>query len=101
MESRETPLIRQYNSIKAKYHNAILLFRVGDFYESFGPDAVVTSQILNIILTKTSKNSGQQQLAGFHYHCLESYLPKLVKAGHRVAIYDQLQYPKSVKYKKR
>lgn len=95
--TKETPLMAQYNSIKAKYHDAILLFRVGDFYETFGQDAIKTSQILGIVLTKRANGSGHTELAGFPHHSLDSYLPKLVRAGMRVAICDQLEDPKSVK----
>jgi len=93
-----TPLMRQYNTIKAKYPDSLLLFRVGDFYETFGEDAVKTSQILGIILTKRANGAASSvELAGFPYHALESYLPKLVKAGQRVAICDQLEDPKKAK----
>ncbi len=93
-----TPLMRQYNHIKAQYPDAILLFRVGDFYETFGDDAVKTSSILGITLT--SRNNGyasEMPLAGFPYHALDTYLPKLVRAGQRVAICDQLEDPKLAK----
>ncbi|HOU98917.1 MAG TPA: DNA mismatch repair protein MutS [Bacteroidales bacterium] len=93
-----TPLMKQYNSFKAKYPDAILLFRVGDFYETFGDDAVKTSSILGITLT--SRNNGyasEMALAGFPYHALDTYLPKLVRAGQRVAICDQLEDPKLAK----
>jgi len=97
-ESSETPLMKQYHSIKAKYPDALLLFRVGDFYETFGEDAKVTSAILGIVLTRKSAGSaGATELAGFPYHSLDSYLPKLVRAGHRVAICDQLEDPKLTK----
>jgi DNA mismatch repair protein MutS len=94
----ETPLMQQHNAIKAKYPDAILLFRVGDFYETFGQDAVITSQVLGITLTK--RNNGDEnssQLAGFPHHALDTYLHKLVKAGYRVAICDQLEDPKAAK----
>lgn len=95
---KETPLMKQYNSIKAKYPGALLLFRVGDFYETFGEDAVKTSKVLDIILTKRSNGAASEvELAGFPHHALDSYLPKLVKAGFRVAICDQLEDPKMVK----
>ena len=87
----------QYNSIKAKYPDALLLFRVGDFYETFGQDAITTSQILGIVLTKRANGDGHIELAGFPHHSVDSYLPKLVRAGLRVAICDQLEDPKSVK----
>ena len=87
----------QYNGIKAKYPNALLLFRVGDFYETFGNDAIKSSQILGITLTKRANGSSNPELAGFPHHSLDTYLPKLVRAGHRVAICDQLEDPKSTK----
>ena len=96
--NENTPLMKQYNSIKGKYPDAILLFRVGDFYETFGDDAIKTSKILGITLT--SRNSGyasEAPLAGFPYHALDTYLPKLVRAGQRVAICDQLEDPKLAK----
>jgi DNA mismatch repair protein MutS len=97
-EVKETPLMKQYNSIKAKYPDAILLFRVGDFYETFGEDAIKASQILGITLTKRANGSASHiELAGFPHHSLDSYLPKLVRAGYRVAICDQLEDPKMVK----
>lgn len=98
MAKKETPLMKQYYSIKAKHPGAILLFRVGDFYETFGDDAVKASEILGIVLTKRANGSASEiALAGFPHHSLESYLPKLVRAGQRVAICDQLEDPKSVK----
>jgi len=94
----ETPLSKQYNAIKAKYPGALLLFRVGDFYETFGEDAVTASKILDIVLTKRGNGSASEtELAGFPHHALDSYLPKLVRAGHRVAICDQLEDPRFVK----
>lgn len=94
----ETPLMKQYNQIKAKHPQALLLFRVGDFYETFGEDAVTTSKVLGIVLTKRGAGSSSEtQLAGFPHHSLESYLPKLVRAGYRVAICDQLEDPKMTK----
>ena len=95
--TKETPLMEQYNAIKAKYADAVLLFRVGDFYETFGQDAVRTSQILGIVLTKRNNGGESTELAGFPHHSLNSYLPKLVRAGMRVAICDQLEDPKLVK----
>ena len=95
--SKVTPLMKQYNSIKAKYPNAMLLFRVGDFYETFGNDAVLSSKILGITLTKRSNGSSNDALAGFPHHALDTYLPKLVRAGQRVAICDQLEDPKATK----
>ena len=89
--------MKQYNSIKAKYPNAMLLFRVGDFYETFGNDAVLSSKILGITLTKRSNGSSNDALAGFPHHALDTYLPKLVRAGQRVAICDQLEDPKATK----
>lgn len=94
----ETPLIKQYNQFKAQHPDAILLFRVGDFYETFGDDAIKTSQILGIVLTKRANGSAQSiDLAGFPHHALDTYLPKLVRAGLRVAICEQLEDPKLTK----
>ena len=94
----ETPLMIQHNAIRAKYPDAILLFRVGDFYETFGQDAVKTSQVLGITLTKRNNgNAASAELAGFPHHALDTYLHKLVKAGYRVAICDQLEDPKTAK----
>ncbi|GCC51287.1 DNA mismatch repair protein MutS [Chryseotalea sanaruensis] len=94
----ETPLMKQYNAIKAKYPGALLLFRVGDFYETFGEDAIKASAVLDITLTKRGNGSASEiELAGFPHHSLDNYLPKLVRAGHRVAICDQLEDPRSVK----
>jgi len=93
-----TPLMQQYNAIKVKYPDAMLLFRVGDFYETFGKDAVKASKILGIILTKRGAGSeSETELAGFPHHSINTYLPKLVKAGERVAICDQLEDPKATK----
>ncbi|AWV98969.1 DNA mismatch repair protein MutS [Arcticibacterium luteifluviistationis] len=94
---KETPLNKQFNQIKAKYPGALLLFRVGDFYETFGSDAIKTSKILGIVLTKRNNGGSNQELAGFPHHSLDTYLPKLVRAGERVAICDQLEDPKNVK----
>lgn len=95
---KETPLMKQYNEIKAKYPDACLLFRVGDFYETFGEDAIRASKILGIVLTKRGAGSDTETaLAGFPHHSLNTYLPKLVKAGLRVAICDQLEDPKMTK----
>ena len=95
---KETPLMKQYNEIKAKYPDACLLFRVGDFYETFGEDAVRASKILGIVLTKRGAGSETETaLAGFPHHSINTYLPKLVKAGLRVAICDQLEDPKMTK----
>ena len=94
----DTPLMKQYNAIKAKYPGALLLFRVGDFYETFGQDAITASKVLDIILTKRGNGSASEiELAGFPHHALDTYLPKLVRAGHRVAICDQLEDPRFVK----
>jgi DNA mismatch repair protein MutS len=94
----DTPLMKQYNAIKAKYPGALLLFRVGDFYETFGQDAIQASQVLDITLTKRGNGSASEiELAGFPHHALDNYLPKLVRAGHRVAICDQLEDPRFVK----
>ena len=90
--------MKQYNAIKAKYPDALLLFRVGDFYETFGEDAVKAAAILNIVQTKRGNGSeNETALAGFPHHSLNTYLPKLVKAGERVAICDQLEDPKQTK----
>ena len=97
-EKKVTPLMKQYNVIKVKYPNALLLFRVGDFYETFGEDAITTANILNIVLTKRGNGTeSETALAGFPHHSLNTYLPKLVKAGQRVAICDQLEDPKQTK----
>ena len=94
----ETPLMQQYYRIKDKHPDAILLFRVGDFYETFSEDAIVASRVLGITLTRRANGSAQfVELAGFPHHALDSYLPKLVRAGHRVAICDQLEDPKQTK----
>lgn len=95
---QETPLMKQYNAIKAKHPGALLLFRVGDFYETFGEDAVIASKVLDIVLTKRANGAAAHiELAGFPHHSLDNYLPKLVRAGNRVAVCDQLEDPKSVK----
>jgi DNA mismatch repair protein MutS len=94
----ETPLMKQYYSIKTKHPDAILLFRVGDFYETFGEDAIRTSEILGITLTRRANGSASfVELAGFPYHALDTYLPRLVRAGQRVAICEQLEDPKLTK----
>lgn len=94
----ETPLMKQYFSVKSKYPEAILLFRVGDFYETYGEDAIVASKILGIILTKRANGSSKHvEMAGFPYHAIDTYLPKLVRAGYKVAICDQLEDPKLAK----
>ena len=89
----ETPLMKQYNSIKSKHPDALLLFRVGDFYETFGKDAITASNVLGITLTARNNGSSKIELAGFPHHSVGTYLPKLVKAGHRVAVCDQLEQP--------
>ncbi len=95
---KETPLMGQYNKIKSKYPDAVLLFRVGDFYETFGEDAIITSKVVGIVLTKRGAGSSSEiELAGFPHHSLDTYLPKLVRAGYRVAICDQLEDPKMTK----
>ncbi len=94
----ETPLMKQYAEMKAKHPDAILLFRVGDFYETFSDDAIEASEILGITLTRRANGSAQYvELAGFPHHALDSYLPKLVRAGKRVAICEQLEDPKLTK----
>src|SRR6201996_4158007 len=96
--SADTPLMQQHRAIKQRYPDAILLFRVGDFYETFGEDAIVASKILGITLTKRNNGAASSsELAGFPYHSLDTYLHKLVKAGYRVAICDQLEDPKLTK----
>tara|TARA_Y100000385_G_scaffold289732_1_gene360137 strand:+ start:1346 stop:3988 length:2643 start_codon:yes stop_codon:yes gene_type:complete len=95
---KETPLMKQYNQIKARHPQALLLFRVGDFYETFGEDAITASKILGIVLTQRKNGAaGAVELAGFPHHSLDTYLPKLVRAGQRVAICDQLEDPKMTK----
>ena len=94
----ETPLMKQYKQFKAKHPDAILLFRVGDFYETFGEDAITTSRVLGIVLTKRANGAASSvDLAGFPHHAIDTYLPKLVRAGYRVAICDQLEDPKLTK----
>ena len=94
----ETPLMRQYYAIKAKHPDAVLLFRVGDFYETFGDDAIRAAEILGITLTRRANGAASfVELAGFPYHALDTYLPKLVRAGQRVAICEQLEDPKLTK----
>jgi DNA mismatch repair protein MutS len=94
---KTTPLMKQFNGIKAKYPDALLLFRVGDFYETFGEDAKKAAAILDIVLTQRNNGGDQTALAGFPHHALNTYLPRLVKAGQRVAICDQLEDPKQTK----
>lgn len=96
-EAGETPLMQQYNRLKARYPDALLLFRVGDFYETFGSDAITTSKVLGITLTRRNNGGSDVELAGFPYHALDNYLPKLVRAGHRVAVCDQLEDPKQAR----
>ena len=97
-KAAETPLMKQYNQFKSQHPDAILLFRVGDFYETFGEDAILTSQILGIVLTRRANGSASYiELAGFPHHSIDAYLPKLVRAGHRVAICEQLEDPKMTK----
>ncbi|MCX8677541.1 MULTISPECIES: DNA mismatch repair protein MutS [unclassified Apibacter] len=97
-KTKETPLMKQYNSIKARYPDAMLLFRVGDFYETFGEDAVKASKILGIVLTKRANGQASHiELAGFPHHSIDVYLPKLVRSGLRVAICDQLEDPSMAK----
>lgn len=97
-DTKGTPLMKQYNEVKGKYPDAILLFRVGDFYEIFGEDAIKSAQILGVTLTKRANGSASHiELAGFPHHSIDTYLPKLVRAGYRVAICDQLEDPKMVK----
>ena len=94
----DTPLMKQYGAIKAKHPDAILLFRMGDFYETFGEDAVKASRILGVTLTRRANGAASHvELAGFPYHALDTYLPKLVRAGERVAICEQLEDPKKAK----
>jgi len=97
-KGKETPLMKQYNQIKAQYPGALLLFRVGDFYETFDADARTASAVLGIVLTKRSNGAASEMdLAGFPHHSLDTYLPKLVRAGYRVAVCDQLEDPKQTK----
>ncbi len=95
--AEETPLMKQWKAIKAKHPQALLLFRVGDFYETFGEDAIKTSKTVGIVLTKRRNGDSYIELAGFPHHSLENYLPKLVRAGYRVAVCDQLEDPKLTK----
>ena len=94
----KTPLMDQYFAIKADYPDALMLFRVGDFYETFGEDAIKASKALGIVLTRRANGSASSvELAGFPYHALDTYLPKLVRAGYKVAVCDQLEDPKLTK----
>ena len=97
VKSKDTPLMRQYNEIKIKYPDTLLLFRVGDFYETFNDDARKASKVLGIILTKRSNGGSDDALAGFPHHSLNTHLPKLIRAGLRVAVCDQLEDPKTTK----
>jgi DNA mismatch repair protein MutS len=98
INAMDTPLMKQYNAIKAKYPGALLLFRVGDFYETFGEDAIIASKVVGITLTKRGNGSSSEiELAGFPHHSLDTYLPRLIRAGYRVAICDQLEDPRFVK----
>jgi DNA mismatch repair protein MutS len=97
MSEKVTPLMDQYNKVKKKYPDAILLFRVGDFYETFGADAVTASRVLGIVLTSRNNGGNDTELAGFPFHSLDLYLPRLVRAGHRVAICEQLEKPSPLK----
>src|SRR5574344_2416141 len=94
----ETPLLKQFAEIKAQYPDSLLLYRVGDFYETFGEDAVIASKVLGIVLTRRASGSGTYiELAGVPHHALDTYLPKLVRAGYKVAVCDQLEDPKMTK----
>ncbi|HQB23945.1 MAG TPA: DNA mismatch repair protein MutS, partial [Bacteroidales bacterium] len=93
-----TPLMKQYFAIKAEHPDALLLFRVGDFYETFGEDAIQASKALGIVLTKRANGAASSvELAGFPHHAMDTYLPKLVRAGYKVAVCDQLEDPKQTK----
>lgn len=95
---KPTPLMKQYEEMKKKHPDAVLLFRVGDFYEIFGEDAIIASDILGITLTRHANGRDKYiNLAGFPHHALDVYLPKIVRAGHRVAICEQLEDPKLTK----
>jgi DNA mismatch repair protein MutS len=94
----DTPLIKQFFSVKAQHPEAVLLYRVGDFYESYAADAVLVSKVLGIVQTKKSNGEkGYVEMAGFPHHALDVYLPKLVRAGYKVAICDQLEDPRFAK----
>ena len=96
-----TPMMRQFYDLKAKHPDAVMLFRCGDFYETYCEDAIIASEILGITLTKRSNGKGEasapNEMAGFPFHALDTYLPKLIRAGKRVAICDQLEDPKLTK----
>src|ERR1043165_2279640 len=94
----QTPLMKQYSSVKARYPDTILFFRMGDFFETFGEDAVTTSRVTGITLTKRNNGAaGDIELAGFPHHQLDNYLPKMIRAGYRVAVCEQLEDPKQAK----
>ena len=95
--AKQTPLMGQYFKMKSQHPDAILLFRVGDFYETFGEDAVKAAEILGIVLTSRNNGGSDVELAGFPFHSLDVYLPKLVRAGYRVAICEQLEKPSKEK----
>src|SRR5512136_2856130 len=93
-----TPLMRQYQQVKAKYPDTVLLFRMGDFFETFEEDAKITAKVLGIVLTRRGNGAaGEVPLAGFPHHALDAYLPRLLKAGYRVAVCEQLEDPKLAK----
>ena len=92
-----TPLMQQYFKVKGKHPDTILLFRVGDFYETFGEDAITTAQVLGITLTKRNNGGDDIELAGFPYHSLDTYLPRMVRGGYRVAVCEQLEKPSKEK----
>ena len=98
-----TPMMKQFFSMKAQHPDALLLFRCGDFYETYGDDAIEASKVLGITLTRRNNggNTGQMEMAGFPHHALDTYLPKLIRAGKRIAICDQLEDPNAKKLVKR
>ena len=99
-KSEDTPMIRQFFEVKAQHPEAVLLYRVGDFYETYSDDAVLASKILGLVLTaRQNGDAGKIPMAGFPHHAIDTYLPKLVRAGHKVAVCDQLEDPKLVKNK--
>ena len=96
----DTPMLKQYFSVKAQHPEALLLFRVGDFYETYSDDAVTASKVLGLVLTRRSNgNKGYTEMAGFPHHAVETYLQKLIRSGYKVAICDQLEDPALVKNK--
>ncbi len=97
MKESQTPLMRQYNQIKEKYPETVLLYRLGDFFETFGDDAIITAKVCGITLTKRNNGGGDMPLAGFPHHQLDAYLPKLVRGGYRVAVCEQLEDPKAAR----